>query len=149
MGTYRVLIARDRSEYANITVEAESADAAEARVRAAFVDNADDPEMYAKLVDNVEWAGGEDAQNERIVDVEDADAEEPIIILAGVEDSEPCDECGQDGGTVGAHAASCSLHPGNLWSTDATQGRVCASCGESPCLESCGACDYEAPSGER
>lgn len=29
---------------------------------------------------------------------------------------------------------------------DATQGRVCASCGESPCLDSCGACDYEAPS---
>lgn len=65
---FSVMIGREVPEYATVTVEAESAEAAEEQV--AHVLARGEGEAYLQLVNGVSWEPGDQVFDERVVSVE-------------------------------------------------------------------------------
>lgn len=70
MPKFRVHIARDVSEYASIIIEADSQEAAEARVEERFVNPKADHDSYWSIVEDAHWDSGDETHDERVLDVE-------------------------------------------------------------------------------
>jgi hypothetical protein len=77
MKRFAIAIARDLSEYATVTVEAETLEAAKDQVRRAFIAGAlEHSKEYCDLANSVGWSIGGETENERILDVEEIEEED-------------------------------------------------------------------------
>ena len=80
----RVSIARSQREYADVIVEAESVEAAQAHVQT-LLESTDDNDAYCDMVNRVSWQSGDETFDQTVIDAEeheDEDEEADVVVPA-------------------------------------------------------------------